>query len=173
MRRARCRASRGGASRRRRSRSRHRPPATQPPRASRPARRLRAVAGRSPILLPAIPIRRHRNFNMASFVSGVACSQSWWMTTRYRPLSDRYDRGARPVQRPGAGLYSAGRGFAPPGSTKPADAVFALRVTIPGAFARSRSLRATLAGPALEIRALPHTPARSLRSHRPISHRHP
>ena len=74
---------------------------------------------------------------------------------RYRPLSDRYDRGTRPVQEPGGGLYSAGRGFAPPGSTKPADAVFALRVTIPGAFARSRSLRATLADPALEVRALP------------------
>ena len=72
------------------------------------------------------------------------------MTTRYRPLSDRYDRGARPVQGPGAGLYSAGRGFAPPGSTKPADAVFALRVTIPGAFARSRSLRATLADAGFE-----------------------
>ena len=106
--------------------------------ASRPARRLRAVAGRSLILLPAIRIRRHRHSNMASYVSGVACSQSWSMAIRYRPLSDRHDRGA--------GLYSAGRGFAPPGSTKPADAVFALRVTIPVACARSRSLRATLAG---------------------------
>ena len=46
---------------------------------------------------------------------------------------------------PVAGLYSAGRGFAPPGSTKPADAVFALRVTIPGAYARQGSLRASLA----------------------------
>ncbi len=118
--------------------------------ASRPARRLRAVAGRSPVLLPAVRIRRHRHSNMASLVSGVARSQSWPMTTRYRPLSDRHDRDARPVQGPGAGLYSAGRGFAPPGSTKPADAVFALRVTIPGAFARSRSLRATLAGAGFE-----------------------
>ncbi len=58
------------------------------------------------------------------------------MRIRYRPPSHRHDRGARPVQGPGAGLYSAGRGFAPPGSTKPADAVFALRVTIPVAFAR-------------------------------------
>ena len=75
---------------------------------------------------------------MASYVCGVNRSQSWPMTTRYRPLSDRHDRGARPVQGPGAGLYSAGRGFAPPGSTKPADAVFALRVTIPVALARAR-----------------------------------
>ena len=47
------------------------------------------------------------------------------MTVLYRVLSD--------LNQSGAGLYSAGRGFAPPGSTKPADAVFALRVTIPGA----------------------------------------
>ena len=131
-----------------------RTPAMHRPVASRPARRLRAVAGRSLILLPAIRFRRHRHSILARLVYRVARSQSWPMTTRYRPLSDRYDRGTRPVQEPGAGLYSAGGGFAPPGSTKPADAVFALRVTIPGAFARSRSLRATLAGPALEIRAL-------------------
>ena len=49
-----CRASRRSASRRRRSRSRHRPPRNAPPdAASRPARRLRAVTGRSPSLPPS------------------------------------------------------------------------------------------------------------------------
>ena len=58
---------------------------------------------------------------------------------------------------PGAGLYSAGRGFAPPGSTKPADAVFALRETIPVACARSGSLRATLAGAGFETAPVSRT----------------
>ena len=77
------------------------------------------------------------------------------MRIRHRRPALRHDRGARPVQGPGAGLYSAGRGFAPPGSTKPADAVFALRVTIPGAFARVARLRASLAGACGQTRGHP------------------
>ena len=126
----------GGASRRRRSRSRHHPPATRHPcglaSGSALTRHRRTLANPS----PCDPRSTPPTSIMAGFLSGAACSSSFPKTTRYCPRSGRHDRRDRPVQEPGAGLYSAVRGFAPPGSTKPANAVFALRVTIPVAYAR-------------------------------------